>query len=63
MTKKEYDLIKTFVQALVDESAAGGMCSRDGVPHLMVRVENVEKLLSRILEFVVDENQDQKEED
>lgn len=25
MTKKEYDLVKTFVQALVDESAARGM--------------------------------------
>lgn len=62
MTKKEYDLVRTFVQALVDETAAKGMCSRNGVSHLLVRVEDLEKLLSRILEFVVDEKRDEKEE-
>ena len=28
MTKKEYDLVKTFVQALVDESSARGMYNK-----------------------------------
>ena len=63
MTKKEYNLVKTFVQALVDESSARGMYSSNGISHLLVRVEDVEKLLGRILEFLVDEKQDHKEED
>ena len=63
MTKKKYDLEKTFGQALVDEASARGMYSSNGISHLLVRVEDVEKLLGRILEFVVDEKQDRKEED
>ena len=51
MTGKEYNLVKEFVQAMVDESTPIKMNGKVGV---IVSQASIEKMLGRILEFVVE---------